>query len=242
MWALQPFAYLFNKFWSESQPVIVGHYRSPNFELPPNFTMMQMLEGKQELYNRWTNGPIEVLESIDDEFIIIALEDFWIVKPVRINQMHLCYEYMSTHPEVARIGLTNEHVEPGRTESSFDFKGLKLLRSVKPRRHLVNVSFSLWRRLALLEVMKPDISALGLEFVLPHDRTSAWVEKWDTLGPSDSIVCYIRAVTMRAPKRIYLRDPDAHAGKWRVLKPDSLDEIRDFIPADIKIINGAIPG
>ena len=39
---IEPFAFLFNKFWSSEQQVVVLGYNKPDFKLPKNFEFISM--------------------------------------------------------------------------------------------------------------------------------------------------------------------------------------------------------
>lgn len=75
--ALRPFAYLFNKYWSKEQEVIVAGYSPLPFKLPSNFHYYSI--GRQEDYgvDKWSDGLIDFLEAHPQiEFPILFLEDY----------------------------------------------------------------------------------------------------------------------------------------------------------------------
>ena len=45
---LKPFAYLFNKFWSKDQKVVILGYTKPDFKLPKNFEFVSMGISRKE--------------------------------------------------------------------------------------------------------------------------------------------------------------------------------------------------
>ena len=79
-WCLEPFAYLFNKYWKNQDPVIL-YYSELDVKIPKNFSTFQIYY-KDYPKDKWANGIIEYLKTINDETIILLLEDYWLTRKV----------------------------------------------------------------------------------------------------------------------------------------------------------------
>ena len=81
MKALQAFAYLFNKFWSDKTPVRVLGYNLPDFELPTNFTYISL--GKQRGKKYWSEDMINFFtKDCKDELFVLTFEDVLILDSI----------------------------------------------------------------------------------------------------------------------------------------------------------------
>ena len=63
--ALQPFAWLFNKYWSSAQPVTVAGFTPPDFGLPDNFTFHSIGAFADYPVARWSDALIKLLNEIE---------------------------------------------------------------------------------------------------------------------------------------------------------------------------------
>lgn len=107
LWCLSPFAYLFNKYWDENQEVVVAGFRTPNFELPKNIRFHSLARANYP-QNKWSDGLIQFLTEMPDEFSVIMLEDYWIARPVDTTFVNIAETYMRNSPNVLRFDLTGD--------------------------------------------------------------------------------------------------------------------------------------
>ena len=63
---IEPFAFLFNKFWSSEQQVVVLGYNKPDFKLPKNFEFISMGISRNDP-KEWSTDLRNYFQSIDDE-------------------------------------------------------------------------------------------------------------------------------------------------------------------------------
>ena len=112
-WALEPFAYLFNKYWSEQQPVLVGGYAKPGFALPSNFKF-HSIDSTNYPPEKWSDGIIKLLNSMDDDVFVLMLEDYWLNRGVNHQAVESLGDYARNHREVLRIDLTTDRLYAGR--------------------------------------------------------------------------------------------------------------------------------
>jgi len=162
LWCLRPFSYLFNIYWSSAQPVIVGGYAHPPFELPPNFTFHSI---HPDCYpaERWSNGVIEFFQSIKDPFFVWMLEDYWLNSPVNTNVVDLLVDYMHQHPDVLRIDLTTDRLCSGHARDIGTWNYIDLVETTHEVQYQLSTQAALVNRRLLLQTMKPDLSPWDYE-------------------------------------------------------------------------------
>lgn len=114
MWAVQPFAYLFNTYWSAQQEVTVLCESIPDFKLPSNFKPHPIdLNGEKWPMEQWSDGLLKYLNAIKEQHIIIMLEDYWLTRTVDVRGMSTLLQYMQGDPNLLRIDLTTDRLYAG---------------------------------------------------------------------------------------------------------------------------------
>lgn len=160
--ALRPFAWLFQKYWSPEQDVLIGGFTPPDFELPSNFTFHSI--GKFEDYpvSKWTNALIKLLNEIDDTAFVLMLEDYWITRGVDRHGVQMCHAYAEQFGYVLRIDLTLDRLfafgprYPAETPDYGQVGHLDLIRSEPTSQYHMSLMTGVWRRDNLLKVLQPD--------------------------------------------------------------------------------------
>lgn len=111
MWAIQPFAYLFNTYWSSQQEVVVLCESTPEFKLPSNFKPHPIdLDGKKWPMKQWSDGLLKYLHSIKEQHVIIMLDDYWLTRTVDVRGIDTLFEYMRGKSNLLRIDLTTDRL------------------------------------------------------------------------------------------------------------------------------------
>jgi len=153
---IKPFSFLFNKFWSEDQEVVVLGYKAPDFELPHNFSFVSM--GKSENNpSEWSNGLIDYFNSIDDEWFIYATEDMFVVNPVDFQSLEKLEEY-TKDPQVGRIGLTNDVCR----KTCFNVTG-NVVEMTQGSQYRISCITSMWNREYMLKTLKRNMTPWEFE-------------------------------------------------------------------------------
>mgnify|MGYP003635773610 CR=1 FL=1 len=101
---LQPFAYLFNKFWSSTQKVIFLGYKEPTQKLPSNFSFISL--GEQLGPEWYANDLRKFFESINDKQFIYTMEDQFILDYVDVDLINTLISQCAGE-NVGRACLTN---------------------------------------------------------------------------------------------------------------------------------------
>lgn len=103
-WALRPFSYLFQTYWSTLQPVVVVGFEQPT-SLPPNFQFFKCQTPDRD-QNAWSTALIEFLVSVNDDHFILMLEDYWLTRTVDHRGIKSLCEYAQSNENILRIDLT----------------------------------------------------------------------------------------------------------------------------------------
>ncbi len=161
-WALQPFAYLFNQFWSSLQPVVVGGFSLPSFPLPSNFTY-HLIDREEYPANRWSDGLIRLLRAVPDEYLILLLEDYWLCRGVDHRGVLTLYEYMAQHPHVVRFDLTADRLY-GHMMRDVDYYGhYDIIECSEDAPYQMSLQAAIWNKDLLLRLLQPGKSAWETE-------------------------------------------------------------------------------
>jgi hypothetical protein len=114
MWATQPFAYLFNTYWSGQQEVIILCESLPKFKLPANFKFHVIgFDDKKWPLDKWSDGLLKYLNAIKDQHVIILLDDYWLTRTVDVRGINTLYEFMRGKKNLLRIDLTTDRLYAG---------------------------------------------------------------------------------------------------------------------------------
>lgn len=167
--ALRPFAWLFNKYWSPEQEVLIGGFTPPDFELPSNFTFHSIGPFEEYPVGKWTNGLIKLLSEIDDTAFTLMLEDYWITRGVDRHGVQMCHAYAEQFGYVLRIDLTLDRLfahgprYPADVPDYGQLGHLDLIRSEPTSQYHMSLMTGVWRRDNLLKVLQPDWSPWQVE-------------------------------------------------------------------------------
>jgi len=155
-WILPAFAHLFNRYWSSLQPVVVGGYKRPDFDLPDNFAFHQIASENYPV-ERWSDGVMEFLRSVDDELFVWMLEDMLLTRTVDVATVSSLADYMMQHREVIRIDLTTDRLYAGASPGQrpdYEYWGhLDLVWSEPSSPYHLSLQAAIWRREYLLHYM-----------------------------------------------------------------------------------------
>lgn len=181
-WTLRPFAYCFNTFWSELQPVVVAGYSKPDFDLPPNFTF-HSIDEQDYPADRWTDGILKFLKAMSDEHFVWGYSDFWLRRTVNHAAVQSLHEYAIAHPDVFRIDLTNDRLftHDPRYIPDYDKYGcLNLIKSNPDWPYHHSTQMGIFRRDMFMQLLTPNWSPW--QFELTGGEILAQHPEWLVLG------------------------------------------------------------
>lgn len=154
--AVLPFSYLFNRYFSDKQEVIVAGYGKFPKELPSNFKIHSI--GKQEDYplSKWSDGLIKLLHDFTDEVAMYFLEDYWITEPVHLREVNMLYDYMLQFKYVIKMDLNTDRRYAGGATSYGMVGHIPLVKSDYKSQYHFSLMNGLWNRENILKILIPN--------------------------------------------------------------------------------------
>ena len=166
MWSIKPFIYLFNKFWSNQQQVDILCESIPTFEFPSNFgaVVINSNEYKGWPKEKWSNGLLSYLTNIDDKFIVILLDDYWLVRTVDVGGVRTLCDYMDLDSKILRIDLTADRLYAGGVKD-VDMYGHYDIIEAPQSQYQMSLQVGIWNRTNLIKILQNDWSAWDVELI-----------------------------------------------------------------------------
>ena len=162
-WALKPFSFLFNQYWSALQPVIVGTDTRLEFELPPNFRVVSMSDWKALPKEQWSDGLIQLLRSEVGPFFTLLLDDYWISRTVDHQGISSLADYMGMHPEVLRMDLTTDRLYAGGMFDVESWGHYDIIETPHGTPYQMSLQAGIWNRDRMLEILQPGLTPWQVE-------------------------------------------------------------------------------
>lgn len=164
LWAMRPFAYLFNTFWSSLQPVTVVTDVRPEFSLPDNFTVTSPSLGRPVPKERWSDLLIIALRNvIKDPQFVLMLEDYWLVRTVDYSGVDTLAELMRNSGNIARVDLTGDRQFNGKARHAGYYGHYDIIETDAPSDYQLSLQAGIWSREHMLEILRPGWSAWETE-------------------------------------------------------------------------------
>lgn len=181
---LPGFAYLFNKFYPNQEVTVVRYDVRPP-KLPENFK--QFAVGQQSNYS-WSGGLKRYLEDIEDEFVLLMLEDYYLDKNVDVVMIEHIITEMMIDPKIAKIDLTNDRSKVEHKKISEFY-----IQSDINAPFLASVQAAIWRRDFLIAILNNKDNAWQFE---KNKRTKKYLtdHKAVILGCVNPPMSYVNAV------------------------------------------------
>lgn len=166
---LPGFAFLFNKYFSDSQPVTVCGFSQPKILLPGNFSFHSI--GNFAFYpaNRWSDALKIVLDTVAEEHFILMLDDYYIFRQVDTRAFPILHDYMRQFRYVMKIDLTVDrlYADPGKYHYGFNNYGtagyLDLIHSLPGSDYQMSLWGGMWNRDLMQKFVIPGETAQQLE-------------------------------------------------------------------------------
>lgn len=225
IWTVRPFAYLFNKYWSEMQNVTILTESIPSFSLPPNFVFkVANIEGIGWPREHWSTGVMNFLESIPDQQVLILLDDYWFIRQVDYRGIATLAEYMRLHPKILRIDLTTDRLYAGGAPRpmdglDYDTYGHYDLFQVPGSPYQMSLMPGIWNKEKLLQVLKPHWSPWEVELTGTDNLNSNFPE-FIVLGTRQNPIRFTNALR-NEKKEIDVRG----------MKQEDFNVIKEWFPA-----------
>lgn len=201
-WQLKPFAYLWNVYWSELQPVYVAG-GNPSVTLPSNFTWLKV---ESRIKERWSDGLIEALRQLEAEIVLLSLEDYWLVRTVNVSAMGSLEDYMLNHKDIMKMDLTADRLHSGHAVDIDSWGHCDIIETKWDCPYQFSTQMALWNRYHLLRALRPEMSPWDFEL---QDRRMPDVR---VCGTRQWPVRYINGVGMQLDDKFMYRTEHIREG------------------------------
>lgn len=216
LWALQPFCYLFNLYWSELQPVTIFGYAPPSYPLPPNFAFFSV-DRLNYPAERWSNGLRFFLEHIEEEFLILLLADYWLCRTVDLRGVSACNDYIKEHRNVLRIDLTADRLYSGAMFDVESWGCYDIIETPNDTPYQFSTQAGIWNKFLLHDFVEPN--------------KSPWEVELYSKIPDHVRVLGTRQYPIRYANGILKGKIDFE--QLRLIPQDHLNKILQMIPTDL---------
>ena len=152
-WALRPMFYLLRKYWPQMPRPIVGGYTPPGFYFNADFISI----GRFRDYpvERWSDGLLDFLQHIKDEYILFLMDDYWLNAPVQHERIMALADYMQAHDDIARLDLTYDRLNNATWTDVKTLWGIDdLIIDTPMSPYHFSYQAALWRKSMLTECLK----------------------------------------------------------------------------------------
>ena len=161
---LLPFAYLFNKFWSDKQEVIILGYDKPNFKLPPNFSFKSL--GTQRGPKYYTEDLRNFFNSIDDKYFIYTMEDQFILDYVNLDILNVLLSLVKQEKLVGRANLTNSIFQTHMGKKHQTFKSVdnfEIIEYTQDSSFRITCEWAIWNKDYMLKYLQDNLTPWEFE-------------------------------------------------------------------------------
>ena len=167
-WALRPFGFLFNQYWSALQEVVVSGFRQPPFPLPGNFHFMQISPAGYPA-EKWSDQVIETLSRLDDDWLVFLFDDYWLNRTVDCEAVRSLYEYVRGNDDILRVDLTDDRQYNGHKRDIGAWGRLDLVETGWDSEYQLSTQAALIHRRNWLSILRPGLSPW--EYEMHHQET-----------------------------------------------------------------------
>lgn len=149
-WLLPGFLELYHQFWPHGRVEVVG-YGAPSFPLGVPFRSIAPRNYPAE---QWTTGLLEFLRSIEDEYFVLMLEDYWLTAPVPGSIAMLCNAVASGYfgPHFLRLDLSADRAAHPYTLHQ-RVAGYEIISTPPHTPYQMSFQAAIWHRANLLAVL-----------------------------------------------------------------------------------------
>jgi hypothetical protein len=150
--AMPAFAHQWDKYAAEL-PFEFAGYTNPGVKMTLGHTFHSIGDFANYPFERWSDGIIKHLSSVNDDLILWMMEDFWLLRQVDITAVHLLENYMLQHPDIARMDLSSDRASNRDILDTGYLGHLDLVESTPEIVYHFSFQAGIWRRKMLLDCM-----------------------------------------------------------------------------------------
>lgn len=216
-WAIRPFSYLFNVYWSSLQDVVVVGFNPPPYPMPQNFTFYSVSKTPYPA-KQWSDAVIQFLKDVKDAHFVMLLDDYWLCRTVDCRGVAALHEYILTRPEVMRMDLTADRLYAGGMREVDHWGCYDIVETGHDVHYQMSTQAGIWNRENLLKVLRPGLTPWEVEMHLGEDLKK--YPEMRILGSRQWPVRYANVFKGGNPKPINLEQiPEEHLQRIKAWLP-----------------------
>jgi hypothetical protein len=179
LWALRPFTFLFNTYWSSRQDVTVAGFTRPPTKLPDNFSFFQIANHDYPA-NKWSDAFLIALANIPGDLVVVLLEDYWLSRTVDLRGVVACAEYMQSRPNVLRFDLTADRLYAGGMFEVGPWGCYDVIETPSSTPYQMSLQAAIWNKNLLRQIIQPGLTAWQVEIYtkVPDDMRVLGTRQW----------------------------------------------------------------
>ncbi len=163
--AWNPFFTLFKKYWPECPFPLYLNTETAVCKIDGVTTLVQ----KDDRNIAWSDRLRNAVERIESEFVLLFLDDFFLMERVNHKEVIRTVEIMKQEEDIAVFYFKHS---TGQIPSVCEYGDY--LRMDPNKKYILNFQVGLWRKSALLELIQPGLSPWEIE----ENKTPRIQEKW----------------------------------------------------------------
>lgn len=162
-WLLRGFFTQFERYWP-GQDVTVVSYGPRPFGLLPKKCEYHSIATDNYPKEKWTNGLIRWLKTLDNPHFILMLEDYWLCEPVNnyvVNELGKSMMYAEGYlrNKVLRMDLSADRKSKRQCKPTKSFPTkIEILYSPPHAPYQMSMQAAMWNRDVMLECLVPNES------------------------------------------------------------------------------------
>tara|TARA_B000000475_G_C16005319_1_gene450663 strand:+ start:1459 stop:2406 length:948 start_codon:yes stop_codon:yes gene_type:complete len=158
--------YLYNKYLPGLNINILS-YTKPDFELPSNVNFIELNNGNKRVESNWFMDNYDYLNSIDDEYIMLTVDDNPLIDYVNIDALNYVLDFIKNNKDVGIFYGFDFDVK-SNYKSFVQENELYKIWEVNNFPHKTNIQLNIWKRKLLLEIFKSKKNSIG------HFELNGW--------------------------------------------------------------------
>jgi len=153
LYTLKMSSYLFDRYWPSETRIDVVGYKNPDFEISPKMNFVSIDSSQKGGASSWSKYLLEYLNTIEDEYIIFTLEDFFPTASPNLDLLnkaqHMCVE----NPTIGRFDISiDTYTYPGYSIIQ-NWGPLKLLEKGPGVDYRISTQPAIWRKNFLAKIL-----------------------------------------------------------------------------------------
>lgn len=159
-WLLQGFFHQWEKYAEPAKEHVFGEIEVAGFSRPdnlPNYAKFASI-GRIEDYpiDKWSTAVIKYLQSLEDEFVTIFLEDYWLIRPINFAAIRSAMVVMDDIKHAVRFDLTSDRMFSKDAVYAGHYGGIDLCYAKGD--YSLSFQAGIYRRELLIDVLVPNES------------------------------------------------------------------------------------